>query len=59
MVLLKQVMTRLIAADEPLGPEWLDHPLSGDYAGFRECQIGGDFLLIYALERDQIVFTRL
>jgi mRNA interferase YafQ len=31
-------------------PEWLDHPLTGDWAGHRECHIGGDFLLIYTLD---------
>jgi len=34
----------------PLGPEWRDHPLKGDWAGFRECHIGGDFLLIYQVD---------
>ncbi len=33
----------LIANDGPLGPEWLDHPLRGDWEGHRECHIGGDF----------------
>ena len=56
---LKQVMMLLIAADEPLGGEWLDHALTGNYEGFRECHIGGDFLLIYKVEKNQIVFTRL
>ncbi|MCM2477962.1 type II toxin-antitoxin system YafQ family toxin [Serpentinimonas maccroryi] len=31
-------------------PEWLDHSLTGDWAGHRECHIGGDFLLIYTLD---------
>ena len=41
---LKQVMFLLIANDVPLGPEWLDHPLRGDWADHRECHVGGDFL---------------
>ena len=44
---LKEAMLLLIANDAPLGPEWLDHPLGGDWKGYRECHIGGDFLLIY------------
>ncbi|WP_205910494.1 type II toxin-antitoxin system YafQ family toxin [Rhizobium sp. FY34] len=36
----KEVMLLLIAADAPLGPEWLDHPLKGEWQGFRECHIG-------------------
>lgn len=35
---------------DQLAPEWLDHPLTGDWAGHRECHIGGDFLLIYWLD---------
>lgn len=47
MKLLKTAMLHLIGNDSPLGPEWLDHPLKGDWADHRECHIGGDFLLIY------------
>lgn len=50
MRLLKSVMLLLIANDAPLGPEWRDHPLKGDWAGFRECHIGRDFLLIYEVD---------
>jgi mRNA interferase YafQ len=55
---LKEAMLRLIANDEPLGPEWLDHPLRGDWADHRECHIGGDFLLIYRIEGESIIFVR-
>jgi mRNA interferase YafQ len=59
---LKRVMLLLIAGDEPLGPEWLDHPLKGDWQGYRECHVGGDFLLIYKLDESAkpaiIVFVR-
>jgi mRNA interferase YafQ len=47
---LKEVMLLLIANDTLLGPEWLDHALTGDWADHRECHVGGDFLLIYRLE---------
>ena len=60
---LNQAMLLLITSDAPLGPEWLDHPLKGDWADHRECHIGGDFLLIYRLEEagskgGAIVFVR-
>jgi mRNA interferase YafQ len=32
-----------------------DHPLTGDYAGFRECHITSDWLLIYRIEKDVLV----
>ena len=50
MLRLKQVMLALIANDAPLGPEWRDHALKGNWVGHRECHIGGDFLLIYTVD---------
>lgn len=47
---LKQAMLLLIANDAPLGPEWRDHALKGEWAGHRECHVGGDFLLVYHLD---------
>lgn len=47
---LKEAMLLLIANDGPLGAEWLDHPLRGEWENYRECHIGGDFLLIYRLD---------
>lgn len=50
MNLLKEAMLLLISNAEPLGAEWLDHALGGDWDGHRECHIGGDFLLVYKLD---------
>jgi mRNA interferase YafQ len=33
--------------DEPLEPRHRDHELSGDWAGYRECHVKPDLLLIY------------
>lgn len=59
---LKEVMGLLTANSGPLPPEWLDHALTGDWAGYRECHVGGDFLLIYRLEdtgkHGLVVFVR-
>ena len=59
---LKEAMTLLVAIDGPLRPEWLDHPLTGDWAGHRDCHVGGDFLLIYTLDdagkSGMVVFVR-
>src|SRR5438067_12178991 len=55
---LEEGMLLLIANDAPLGPEWLDHPLKGDWADHRECHIGGDFLLIYQIQGNQLNFVR-
>ncbi len=55
---LKEAMLLLVANDVPLGPEWLDHALKGPWAEYRECHIGGDFLLIYQLAGNHINFLR-
>jgi mRNA interferase YafQ len=59
---LKEAMVLLIVNNAPLGPEWLDHPLGGDWQGHRECHIGGDFLLAYKFEdsgkHGLVVFVR-
>lgn len=59
---LKQAMLLLIANDGPLEPEWLDHPLKGDWEGYRECHIGGDFLLACKIDDSgktgTVVFVR-
>jgi mRNA interferase YafQ len=55
---LKEAMVLIIANEAPLGPEWRDHPLKGDWADHRECHIGGDFLLIYRLDGGTLIFVR-
>ena len=32
-----------------------DHKLTGDYAGFRECHVKPDLLLIYKIEKKKLV----
>lgn len=36
-----------LATDQPLDARCRDHDLSGDWAGYRECHIKPDLLLIY------------
>lgn len=38
---LRAAMMLLIADDAPLGPEWLDHPLKGDWADQLGRRFGG------------------
>lgn len=56
--LLKTVMMHLIANDGPLPEEYLDHPLSGSYKDHRDCHVRGDWLLIYKLGNDSVLFVR-
>ena len=34
-----------------------DHPLTGNWSGFRECHIQPDWLLIYRIDDDVLVLT--
>jgi len=54
---LKQVMTWR-AKEHVLPPVLRDHKLIGNYQGRRECHLAGDWLLIYKIERDAVIFER-
>jgi mRNA interferase YafQ len=41
----------------PLEKKYRDHELKGNYAGFRECHIKPDWLLIYLIENDILTLT--
>ena len=53
MRLLQDVIACLLA-EKPLDLSFRDHPLIGDYAGFRECHILPDWLLIYRYENEAL-----
>lgn len=52
--LLEEVVNK-IAAGEMLEPKYKDHELSGEYAGFRDCHIQPDWLLIYQKREKELV----
>lgn len=47
----------LLLAEAPLPQKHRDHALSGKYAGFRECHIQPDWLLMYKLNKDRLILT--
>ena len=50
----------LLATDSPLPERYSDHPLTGNWSGFRECHIKPDLLLIYEKpDSDTLVLARL
>lgn len=59
---LQDVMQLLIENRAPLPPEYLDHPLKGQWRDFRDCHIRGDWLLIYRIvetaQGEEVVFVR-
>ena len=48
---------RALSRGEILPEKNRDHELSGDWAGYRECHIQPDWLLIYRIEDDILVLT--
>lgn len=54
------VILSMLQSEIPIPAEYYPHLLSGNYAGFMECHIEGDFLLIRLdREADQIDLVRL
>lgn len=54
--LFQEVVTQL-SNEQPLPPKNRDHALNGDYAGFRECHIAPDWLLIYKIESNILTLS--
>lgn len=51
-------LMQLLLNEETIPAKNRDHSLSGNYANRRECHIEPDWLLIYKLESDAIIFER-
>lgn len=56
MKLLEDIIDQLLA-EQPLAEKHRDHALVGNYIGFRECHIMPDWLLIYAVDKGQLILT--
>lgn len=54
---LKRVV-RMLLAKQPLEPKLKDHALVGNWKGRRECHLEPDWLLVYKVQPEVIVFER-
>ena len=54
--LLKNVI-RLLLEEQTLDEKYRDHALTGNYRGFRQCHIQPDWLLIYAIDHNELILT--
>ena len=54
---LLDVIIQTLRERKPLDPKHRDHALIGDYAGFRECHIQPDWLLIYLIDGENLILT--
>ena len=57
LVKLTEIMF-VLASGNAINPKYRDHQLSGTYKGYRECHIESDWLLIYKITDDSILFER-
>ncbi|MBL1230982.1 type II toxin-antitoxin system YafQ family toxin [Enterococcus sp. BWB1-3] len=53
---LEKIIT-LLQKQEALPEKHKDHQLTGNYAGFRECHITPDWLLIYQVKEEQLILA--
>ncbi len=53
---LDDVIT-LLAHGKELDKKYKDHPLIGDFIGFRECHIEPDWVLVYRLKEEELVLS--
>ena len=47
----------MLAQGETLDAQYRDHKLQGDYAGYRECHIRADLLLVYQVRGRSLVLV--
>ncbi len=53
----KAVVHQLLTG-QPLPPRYRDHALTGNWAGFRDCHIEPDWLLIYQITSTELILVR-
>ena len=53
LLLLAEVVDKL-ASEQKLEEKYHDHNLNGNYAGFRECHVEPDWLLVYRIENEDL-----
>lgn len=54
-IALLEAALRFLVSEEPLPEQYLDHPLRGNYTGYRECHIAPDWLLVYKIEQNELM----
>lgn len=51
------LVINILACNETLDAKYRDHKLQGDYAGYRECHIRADLLLVYEVREKSLVLV--
>jgi len=53
-----QKVLEYLSAGKDLPAEYRDHPLTGNWVGWRDCHLEPDWLLIYKILDDEIILGR-
>jgi len=53
-----QAVIDKLRAGEPLPKATRDHPLQGEWQGFRDCHIAPDWVLIYRADEHEVLLAR-
>lgn len=53
-----EAVVELILNERPLSSKYKEHKLVGNYKGRKECHIEPDWLLIYLVRNDEVIFER-
>jgi mRNA interferase YafQ len=54
-----KIIARTLIAGQSLDPIHRDYKLVGDFVGRRACHIESDWILIYKIESNRIIFERM
>lgn len=53
-----KTLIELLLNEQVIPPEYVDHSLSGNWRGYRDSHIEGDWLLIYKVDDDELRLAR-
>ena len=57
LILLQQIID-ILRIPDALPEKNVDHSLTGDYKGYRECHVTPNWLLIYRIEEEELLLYR-
>jgi len=52
-----EYVVRELVNERKLDEKFRDHALTGNFAGFRECHLAPDWLLVYQIDKGELVLT--
>lgn len=53
-----RMLLQILIEEQPLPERYRDHPLKGQWTGYRDAHIEPDWLLIYRVEGDELQLIR-